>query len=150
MTISYTGKQHRTFGCHVMWVAKRANRVGPFITVGKWQILKVRAVLHGKDFVRRFSFFFRALCCVFAAECYVFFNKARSGDLDSQQARFPHATEQCDGTGAQSFIRAPRQLTEAEAAHLVGLSPSWFRHDFKRHARMSFREVGEVPILSVT
>jgi len=31
------------------------------------------------------------------------------------------------------------QLTEAEAAQLVGVSPSWFRHDFKRHARMSFR-----------
>jgi hypothetical protein len=29
-------------------------------------------------------------------------------------------------------LYVPRgQLTEAEAAHLVGLTPSWFRHDFK-------------------
>ena len=31
------------------------------------------------------------------------------------------------------------QLTETEAAQLVGVSPSWFRHDFKRQASMSFR-----------
>jgi two-component system response regulator YesN len=30
-------------------------------------------------------------------------------------------------------------LTEAEAAQLVGISTSWFRHDFKRHTNMSFR-----------
>lgn len=31
------------------------------------------------------------------------------------------------------------QLTEAEAAQLVGLSPSRFRHGFKRQASVSFR-----------
>ena len=31
------------------------------------------------------------------------------------------------------------QLTEIEAARLVGISPSWFRHDFKRQTRISFR-----------
>ena len=32
------------------------------------------------------------------------------------------------------------QLTETEAARLIGISPSWFRHDFKRQTRISFRE----------
>lgn len=31
------------------------------------------------------------------------------------------------------------RLTEAEAARLVDLSPSWFRHRFRRMAGMSFR-----------
>ncbi len=31
------------------------------------------------------------------------------------------------------------QLTESEAAQLVGVSLSWFRHDFRRYAAMSFR-----------
>ena len=31
------------------------------------------------------------------------------------------------------------QLTETQAAQLVGRSTSWFRHDFKRHRRVSFR-----------
>ena len=31
------------------------------------------------------------------------------------------------------------QLTECEAAQLVGVSLSWFRHDFRRYAAMSFR-----------
>jgi len=32
------------------------------------------------------------------------------------------------------------QLTEIEAARLIGISPSWFRHDFKRQTSISFRE----------
>src|SRR5262249_16170156 len=32
------------------------------------------------------------------------------------------------------------QLTETEAAQLVGVSLSWFRHDFRRQAGVSFRE----------
>ena len=31
------------------------------------------------------------------------------------------------------------QLTETEAAELVGVSASWFRHDFKRCTTVSFR-----------
>ena len=31
------------------------------------------------------------------------------------------------------------QLTETQAAQLVGISTSWFRHDFKRHTSVSFR-----------
>src|SRR5262249_16607111 len=31
-------------------------------------------------------------------------------------------------------------LTEADAAALLGISTSWFRHNFKRAARMSFRD----------
>jgi AraC-like DNA-binding protein len=32
------------------------------------------------------------------------------------------------------------QVTEAEAAQLLGVSPVWFRHYFKAQTRMSFRE----------
>jgi AraC-like DNA-binding protein len=31
------------------------------------------------------------------------------------------------------------QLTETQAAQLMGISTSWFRHHFKRHTRVSFR-----------
>jgi AraC-like DNA-binding protein len=31
------------------------------------------------------------------------------------------------------------QFTETQAAQLVGISTSWFRHGFKRHMRVSFR-----------
>ena len=33
------------------------------------------------------------------------------------------------------------QLTEAEAAHLVGLSPSWFRHDFEIRWALSLARI---------
>jgi AraC-like DNA-binding protein len=50
----------------------------------------------------------------------------------------------CSTNSVEQVLNALRlhrgQLTEIEAARLVGISPSWFRHDFKRQTRISFRE----------
>lgn len=66
--------------------------------------------------------------------------ETRTRDLSLQEEECMH---DCSTNSMERVVEAlllhRGQLTEIEAARLVGISASWFRHDFKRQTRISFR-----------